>query len=404
MRILLIDSYFYPHQGGSQKYAEELYSRLLKIDPAVKVDVIAYNTTRAKPREEYRGLTIYRVPCFQILPDQFALPNYFDLWQTIKMLTWRYKYDFVNSQNRFFDHSWWTPFLAKHIGAKSILTDHCADYPKHRSKFVSFVAKGVDNFLVPFIANKYDLVTVTNKATKKFLESLGIRKTSIVYGGVDTQFFLPGKTKRARRLPKISRRFSSSDMIVTFVGRMIPTKGPQILFQVAKSFEGKYPNVYFIFAGDGSLFRALSRYKRKNIFLTGSLDKAKVAKLLANSDVVVHPSVHHEGFPNVILEAGAAGSAVIATDMGGARELIFNNKTGLLVKPIEDNLRMAILQLIRSKIKRDKFGKALRKRVVEHFDWGLITEDFQQLLHKINYPNEKNLTINLSKNVVYSRQ
>ena len=75
IKILLISPYFAPHIGGSQRYMEELYVHLSEQFPHISVDVLTYNTTDSKTIEKYRGITIYRVPCWEILPGQFALPN-----------------------------------------------------------------------------------------------------------------------------------------------------------------------------------------------------------------------------------------------------------------------------------------------------------------------------------------
>lgn len=379
MRILFITPYFYPHQGGSQNYSEELYSRLMKNNPKIKVDVLCYNTDRQPEKEQYRGFTVYRIPCLQILPGQFAVPNYIKLYALFKKLNKKNKYAFINSNSRFFESSWWIPFAAKAVGTKSMLTDHCASHPVHPSRLVSTVAKLVDKLLVPIIANQYDSITVTNKATYNFLKSLRIKKPTIIYGGVDTSLFKSYKKDGTRKLPKIERTFSKNDIVISFVGRMIYSKGPQLLLSSAKNITKDNKNVYFIFAGGGKMNENLKKNHNNQIFFVGPLEKRETADLMRKSDILVHPSMHHEGFPNVLLEAGASGCAVIATDRGGTREIILNNKTGLLIEPKEEAIEKAIVTLL-NEDERKRLSLALKKHVQAHFDWKIVVREFEKLI------------------------
>jgi glycosyltransferase involved in cell wall biosynthesis len=74
-KILVITPFFYPHIGGSERYMEELYLFLRKDHPEIAVDVLCYNTNQVQKEENYQGMTIYRIPCWNILKDQFSLPN-----------------------------------------------------------------------------------------------------------------------------------------------------------------------------------------------------------------------------------------------------------------------------------------------------------------------------------------
>lgn len=384
MKVLLISSYFYPHQGGSQQYMEELYHNLMKIDSLVQVDVVCYNTDKTKKVEQYRGFTIYRVPSVQILPGQFALPNYLSLIWTIFKLSQKHSYDIVHSNTRFFDHSWWAPIVARLLGAKAVLTDHCASHPVYPSKPLILFIKLLDKFTTSITSRFYDLVMVTNNSTKHFVQSIGMRNPVIIYGGVDTEFFNPRKRDKVRSIPNIEKRFSDREIVITFLGRMIETKGPNLLMEAARALVKEYKHVYFIFAGNGGIYQKLNHGTQpERVYFMGALNKEQVAKLLANTDIFVHPSIHHEGFPNAILEAGASGCAVIATDKGGTRELIINGNTGLLVKPSAKSLYTALVSLIENIGRRDELGDNLHKKIEKEFDWKNIAGEFKNVLDQI---------------------
>jgi glycosyltransferase involved in cell wall biosynthesis len=287
----------------------------------------------------------------------------------------------MNSNTRFFENSWWVPFVAKWQKTPSILTDHCAHHPTHHTDFVSWVARIVDRTIAPLVSHLYNLVTVTNKATQRFVESIGMKKPMLVYGGVDTTFFHPHKRQKKRIVPHVPYHIGEKKTLVTFVGRMIPSKGPHILYDIAINLLEKYPNVEFVFAGDGPLRTRLAEKNTSDrIHIIGPLEKTDIAQLFANSDIVVHPSLHHEGFPNVLLEAGASGCALIATDMGGTRELVKHEKSGLLVKPEMKELQTALASLLTDTKKQRTFQKSIRHLAETQFSWKKIAQQYKKLL------------------------
>ncbi|RJR16012.1 glycosyltransferase family 1 protein [Candidatus Microgenomates bacterium] len=388
MRILLITSFFYPHIGGSQRYMEELYAKLIASHSDTHVDVLAYNTDQAPKQETYKGLTIYRIPCWQIIPDRFNLPNPFALFVQLFKLA-RHKYDFVHTHLRFFDTTWWTWIYARLIGAKSIFTEHVATTPVHQSKLVEIVTAIVDATVARWTISKYNLITVTSQATQKFLQQkMGVKKpVTVVYGGVDTQFF-NGTKKQSQSIPQSKKQIKSGDIIVSFVGRLIWTKGVTYVYEAIKKMHQHLPeNVYFILAGGGELEESIKQQVSKDklsdrVYLTGTLSTLQVKEVLSNTDIVVHPSHHNEGFPNVLLEAGAAECMVIATDNAGTNELITDKKTGLLI-PQKDpqSIIDTILWGLEHKQAIRNMAKVLQKKVVQEFDWKQISEEYYLLLN-----------------------
>jgi glycosyltransferase involved in cell wall biosynthesis len=205
----------------------------------------------------------------------------------------------------------------------------------------------------------------------EFSKSIGLKNPHLVYQGVDTNFFKPGK-----------RQIKNKEIIISFVGRMIKTKGPQILLNVAKELVQKYPNIKFIFAGSGDFYKQLSAQDEPRINFVGALNRNQVAQLLTNTDIFVLPSSHHEGLPTGILEAGASGCVVVATNKGGIKEVISDNKTGLLIKPTEDSLQGALEKLIKDQSLRIKLSKTLQDKIKKEFDWKIIASQFKMLIKK----------------------
>lgn len=353
--ILLLTPFFHPHIGGSQRYMEEIYSELLKKHKEISADVLCYNTDGVENKSRYRGLNITRINCLNIITGQFALPNPISL---IKYLYQnRRKYDLIHCSTRFFDTAWWGPVYARLINKPIILTDHCAYHPGHRNFVISYLSKLIDLTIVKFSLNFYTKIISTNYATKEFIKSVFQQNSEIIYGGIDSEVFKPA-LKKDRKLH------------IIFVGRMIDSKGVRLLFNHAKLNS----KIKFTFAGPGYLKQGLrelvNKQRLRNINIYGKLEKNEVANLMRTAYILVHPSFHSEGFPNILTEAGASKLAVIATNSGGTNEIIINRKTGLLIEPKnQKSLNKALDLLIKNKKLREEYAENLYNFVKEKFDW-----------------------------------
>ena len=391
IKILLILPFFYPHRGGSQKYAEELYASMIKRHGNVSVDVLAYNTDKTVGYEEYRGMRVFRIPCFNLIPARFALANPISLVLILVRLS-RNKYNFVNTHIRFFDTTWWVWLYAKVIHAKSIFTGHVATHPVHQNKAIELVAKIADLTIAKLTLKYYDYITFTNRAAQElFAKKLGVKRpTYLIYGGVDTDFFKPSLSKLNRSIPKLGIRIDPYKTVVCYVGRLIWTKGVTYLYKAIQDLNkaGNSKNTVYILAGPGELEESMKKSVIDDglggqVFLPGNLTYEEVRDLLSISDIFVNPSHHNEGFPNTVLEAGASGAYVIATDNAGTKEVILNGQTGSLI-PQKDvtALRDSILWALENHDARKEVATRFRKNLEEKFDWKIISDELYDLLIK----------------------
>lgn len=351
MKILVLTPYFYPHHGGSEHYIEGLYGELMRQNPHIKVDVLCYAAHGESKIQRYKGFTIYRVSGLELLKDQFALPNYFSLFALLKKLK-KNHYTHVNAHTRFFDTAWWGWLVARYFGAEAILTDHCAMHPQHNSIAVRLFTHWLDHALMPFLYHKYAKITVVSQATKQFWHKIVGKsdKITVVSNGVDQELLSKG-VKQAKSSRKIS---------VRFFGRAIGAKGGVIFTQMINLLKDKYPQVVFERISGVSHTQAL--------------------RLLSQTDIVVHPSMHHEGLPTVLLEAGLMGCAVVASPAGGTTDLIAHNQTGLLVEPQALKLAKAVEKLLQHPMQRQALGKHLQAKIVSRYTWDNIVRSLGRVL------------------------
>ena len=110
-----------------------------------------------------------------------------------------------------------------------------------------------------------------------------------------------------------------------------------------------------------------------------------IPEILSAIDLLVSPSLW-EGFPNVILEAMAAGKPVVATSVGGTPELVVDGTTGILVPPSDpDALSKAIGKLLENPELRKIMGIAGKERVTENFSIQNMVNNTQQLYQELLY-------------------
>ena len=128
---------------------------------------------------------------------------------------------------------------------------------------------------------------------------------------------------------------ASSSAIVGMVANLRPVKGHRHVLNAAASVLQRRSNVHFLFIGEGELHSDLERQAKdlgieSHVHLMGH--RTDAGSLVAGFDVALLASLH-EGMPNTVLEAMAAGVPVIATAVGGVNEIIEDEQTGYLVPP-----------------------------------------------------------------------
>jgi glycosyltransferase involved in cell wall biosynthesis len=147
---------------------------------------------------------------------------------------------------------------------------------------------------------------------------------------------------------------------VLYAGRLSPEKG--VLELVAAT-----SGIKLVVAGDGPL-------RARVPGALGFVPHDELQRLYGRAAVVACPS-RREGLGVACLEAMAHGRAVVATDVGGLRDLVVDGETGFVVPPRDpDAFRGALEQLLGDSDLRRKLGAAGRERARNHFSWDAITD------------------------------
>jgi len=205
-------------------------------------------------------------------------------------------------------------------------------------------------------------------------------------------FLKPGRKADLRQELSLGR----STLLVGIIGRLVSIKNHRMFLEAAKMAKVAWPGikVKFLIVGDGSLRGELESYARKlgidrSVVFTGwRTDLSAVYEAL---DIVCITSLN-EGTPISLIEAMASGKAVISTDVGGVRDIVTHNETGLL-SPSEDAAAYSknLLELLSDEDKRARMGREGRKFVSRKYSKGRLISDMELL-----YRNELNRKYDIS--------
>jgi glycosyltransferase involved in cell wall biosynthesis len=174
-------------------------------------------------------------------------------------------------------------------------------------------------------------VSEENRRTLETVYGLPASAIEVVYNGVDLARFDRPPTGDLRA--ELGLR--PDQPVVLCVARLLPNKGQSYLVEAAPEILEHFPDAHFIFAGDGDERVALEG-RTASLGLTGRFSmigfRADVEDVMRAGDIFVLPSLA-EGFSLSLVEALAAGLPAIATQVGGAPEVIEDGMNGFLVPP-----------------------------------------------------------------------
>lgn len=196
--------------------------------------------------------------------------------------------------------------------------------------------------------------------------------------GVNTDRFTPRKSSTDWRK---AHGIDSSEVVVTFVSRLVWEKGLDIYTDVIQRLERKGIPHRSLVVGDGPARGELEE-RLPNTTFTGFLEDDALAAAYASSDLFLFPS-DTETFGNVTLEAMASGLPTICADAAGSRDLVSHGETGLLCRPNDaDDFAEATQRLILDTSLRKQMSEASHDRA-QSFTWTSILERMNQYYNDI---------------------
>lgn len=260
---------------------------------------------------------------------------------------------------------------AKLAGIRSIVhSEHGRVLPGKRYRML------IERFYSRFTDS---IIAMSNDLRNELVKHVGMNKEKIevIYNGVDfDRFSFKDKSEIKTKLT-----IGNDKLVIGSVGRLASVKNYELLISAVASLD-KEINIVLVLVGDGperdSLEKCAMEYLQKDcIIFLGHQDK--VENIIPVFDIFVLPSLS-EGVSNTLLESMAAGNSVIASNVGGNKEVIINGKTGLLFtsEKLESLVHCIRKFALDSKI-RAKISSSGKESVKERFCLSRMVKDYERV-------------------------
>ncbi|WP_194767574.1 glycosyltransferase family 4 protein [Tamlana sp. I1] len=208
--------------------------------------------------------------------------------------------------------------------------------------------------------------------------------------GIDTEYYNPELYEKSKELNELRNHLNikKEDFVYVFVGRLVTDKGINELISAFNKLSKNHEHIKLLLVGtyendlDPLYPETLTSIQNnKNIISTGWVED--VRPYLAISDSLTFPS-YREGFPNVVMQAGAMKLPCIVTNINGCNEIIKHNETGFII-PVKDkeSLYNAMLFVLNNITEAKNMGAKCRTHIISNFErkvvWNALLDEYNRL-------------------------
>jgi glycosyltransferase involved in cell wall biosynthesis len=207
-----------------------------------------------------------------------------------------------------------------------------------------------------------------------------------IYSGMEVEPFL--KPPRPREDVRRELGLRPEHIVITKVARLFHLKGHEWVIRAASRVAKEFPQVRFLFVGDGILHEQFRQQIEQAglseaFVFAGLVPPGRVPELIGASDIIVHASLW-EGLARVLPQALIAGKPVVSYDIDGAREVVIPGQTGYLLPPRSvDELATALCELAGDPVLRDRLGSTGRERFVDQFRHETMTRRIREVYGRL---------------------
>lgn len=389
MRILMLSWEYPPHMvGGIGSHVAALVPALADRDVQVTVITPRWGGGEQETKLNH-NLTIYRVdPPTTTEGDYYANAQRTNLnLEKVANELWPLGKDIEGQGGPRFDlihaHDWLVAFAADALKklhrTPLVATIHATERGRGRGYLVNMTSHAINRLEWSLTYEAWRVITASRFMAEEVRGYFQVPpdKIDVIPNGVETGRF---DVFDGRDLSAFRARWAAPDeKIVLFIGRMQSEKGPQLLVEAAPHVLAQVPRAKFILAGNGALVDPLRGRAHElrigdRLQVTGFVTDQDRDMLYKVADVAVFPSLY-EPFGIVALEAMAAKCPVVVSNVGGLKEVVKDNETGIVVHPDSvESLSWGILHTL-----QHPDWAALRAtnayRVVHaEYNWGRIAE------------------------------
>jgi glycosyltransferase involved in cell wall biosynthesis len=368
LRVTMILQSYYPRIGGAERQVAAL-APLLR-ERGVEVSVITRRYAGFAPFETLGGVPVYRVatpgpkPVASLAFTLGALP-----------LIARLKPDVIHAHELLSPATtalaakalFGTPLAVKILRGGTL--GDVAKVKKRRNARAWFA--NMQRNIRAFI--------VISAEIERELDEIGIplNQRYRIPNGVDTGLYRPADSLVTAR----AKLGLAGGPVAIFAGRLDREKRLDLLVAAWPAIRSHYPAATLVLVGDGTEAENLRRNAPEGVHFIGRVDNT--APYLQAADVFVLPS-ETEGLSNALLEAMAAGLAVIATDVGGVRDVVTDRSSGRIIPPMDAAaLELALLELFADAETCQRYGSSARARILQDYALPATADKLRVLYDKL---------------------
>ncbi|MCH8313261.1 MAG: glycosyltransferase [Nitrospinae bacterium] len=400
LRVLVLATTFPRWENDAEpRFVFDLTKHLAE---KVSLWVLVPHAPGARMEEEIDGVRILRFPyffpkrlqtlCYEggILPKlktkwlaRLQLPFFlaaqgFHIWRTVR----KYKINFIHC-HWIIPQGFFVSLLNSFSGIPYLLTAHGGDV-------YSFRKNPLIRIFSNYALRRAKTCTVNSEPTGQAVRNIRPGSSiQVVPMGVDTQRFHPGKINK-----KIKENLKIQDSFLLAVGRFAEKKGFRYLIQAMPEILKKRPLAKLVIVGFGPQEEELKRLiadlnLQASVLLPGCKAGDELAEYFATADIFIGPSVitdngDTEGQGVVFLEAMASGTTVIASDVGGIKDIVRNMETGLLIPPNNPGaIAEKTMLLMDNQELRNKLAMNGRRLAESEYSWEKTAQRFLETYSQI---------------------
>ena len=370
MRIGVISPYEYPYPGGVQRHIFSLGREFQARGHQVKI----IGPSSQEEEELEAGIikassVVIPLPFSGSIARVSISPR---MYHRVKSILQEERFDVVHLHEPMQPH----PLMVlRHSQALNVGTFHAHSETEH------YLYRYGRRVLKRFM-NKLDGKIAVSTAARETVARYFPGEYTIIPNGIDLDYF---GAEDAELLPGLMDGRPN----VLFVGRLERRKGFEYLLDAFPLVKEAIPEVRLVVVGayDKEDKEPYVRYARqrgiRGVRFVGYVPDEELRRYYASCHVFCAPSTGYESFGLILLEAMAAGKAIVASRIDGYREVLTHQQEGLLVPPGDSRaIAEAVISLLRNPARREEMGRA-GQGTARRYSWARVADQVLGYFHEL---------------------
>lgn len=376
--LALFSAQYPPHLGGIENFTQALARAL--VARGNRVMVVTNDTEGLGAGFSSDGeVGILRLPCHPLVSGRLPIPRLGNAYMSLVHQLDEMPIGGVLVNARFYPHSLLGMRIAHRHSLRPVVLDHGSAYLSFSNPVLDPVVRLYEHAVTAW-GKRYDAAYYgISQKSAEWLGTFGIRAEGVIPNAIDTVGYRSSASERDFRQ---ELGLSEADIMVAFVGRLIPEKGVSALIEASRDERIRAAGTAFVLAGDGPLADCVGDAEGPALRWVGRLSREDTAALLLQSNLMCLPT-RSEGFSTTLLEASVCGCPSLVTDVGGARELIPDGSYGrIMPDATAETIVREVLSLCEDVPGLLQMGERCKRLVEDRFSWDVAAAAAEKALYQ----------------------